>query len=351
MSLFLDLQYLQEISYRFEKFSKKENYLFNCRCWYCGDSKKDKNKARGFFYKHKDRLSYKCHNCDVGKSFANVLQEVDPEAYKRYRFAEYGQKKTDKKITAPLIIPALFNNEHEEKSLTDKFPFLVPLASLKRYGDIHEAWQYFNSRAIPQEYSHLFYYVEKSRHLNALSDKYTGKFKYDESRLILPMYMDGKLAGVLGRDLNPNSTLRYVILKLDDSFTDMVFGLDRINLAKPIRVTEGPIDSLFIRNCLAVNCLNLTRVEKYLPGIDPSTITLLFDNQPRHKEVLGAMEGAIAKGFKVCFWPSWIIQKDINDMIMKGGYTREELERVIDENSFAGLSAKAAFMIWRKKDE
>ena len=50
---------------------------------------------------------------------------------------------------------------------------------------------------------------------------------------------------------------KYLTIKFDDT-KQKVFGLDRINLQEHIYIVEGPIDSMFINNCLVAGGADLT---------------------------------------------------------------------------------------------
>ena len=63
MSIRIDIDYIINLSGQLDRFKKKGDYTFNCRCPICGDSKKNKYKARGYVYEKKEALFFKCHNC------------------------------------------------------------------------------------------------------------------------------------------------------------------------------------------------------------------------------------------------------------------------------------------------
>lgn len=63
MSLFVDKKFVSLIGLKLEKFKQKGDYLWNFRAPCCGDSKKSKVKTRGYFYRKKDGIFYRCHNC------------------------------------------------------------------------------------------------------------------------------------------------------------------------------------------------------------------------------------------------------------------------------------------------
>ena len=51
-----------------------------------------------------------------------------------------------------------------------------------------------------------------------------------------------------------NEQPKYLTIKFDEN-KQKVFGLDNINLQEHIYIVEGPIDSMFIDNCLATAVL------------------------------------------------------------------------------------------------
>jgi transcription elongation factor Elf1 len=89
MSSYIDIKYLNIISPQLQKFKKKGDNLWNFRCPYCGDSQKNKTKARGFVYQKKNDLFFKCHNCDVGTTVGKLIEYLDSKTYKDYIMERY----------------------------------------------------------------------------------------------------------------------------------------------------------------------------------------------------------------------------------------------------------------------
>ena len=104
---------------------------------------------------------------------------------------------------------------------------------------------------------------------------------------------------------------------------------------------EGPIDSLFIQNCIAVAQSDL-RVPQY-----KDKAVLVSDNEPRNKEVIKQLEKAIDDNYRVVVWPDYVRQKDINDMILSG-LDAVEIAEIISKNTFQGLSAKIKLQKWKR---
>jgi hypothetical protein len=56
------------------------------------------------------------------------------------------------------------------------------------------------------------------------------------------------------------------------------------------------------------------------------------------------MEKVIKSGFKICIWPSDVPGKDINEMYLAG----VNPEKIIEENTYSGLTAELKLASWRK---
>ena len=117
------------------------------------------------------------------------------------------------------------------------------------------------------------------------------------------------------------------------------FGLDRVDKSKPILVVEGPLDSLFLDNCVAMAGADFNNFE--------GDLIIIFDNEPRNKEICKQIEKTISQGRKIVIWPDTVKEKDINDMIL-AGYTKEQIQQIITESTFQAASASLRFAEWRK---
>jgi hypothetical protein len=105
---------------------------------------------------------------------------------------------------------------------------------------------------------------------------------------------------------------------------------------------------LFLDNCIAVGGADFTKplmIEGRL--IQNGELTVIFDNEPRNKELLKQIEKEIKKGRKVVLWPDSMKYKDINDMIV-AGYTKDKIQEIITDNTFLGPAAQVRFSEWRK---
>jgi hypothetical protein len=124
-----------------------------------------------------------------------------------------------------------------------------------------------------------------------------------------------------------------------DEEAPKVYGLETIDKKSPIYVVEGPFDSTFINNSVA-----LCGSDGDLGYLEGSDIILVYDNEPRNREIVGRIERCIDRNQKVVIWPNGIIEKDINDMIIAG----HDVMSMIESNTYSGLEAKVKFNIWKK---
>jgi hypothetical protein len=157
--------------------------------------------------------------------------------------------------------------------------------------------------------------------------------------LVLPFIDEkGNMFGFTGRAFDPNS-LRYLTIMIDED-KPKIFGLNEIDFHKQYYVVEGPIDSLFIRNAVAM--AGADGNSKGLENIENAVY--VFDNEPRNGEIVKRMERVLERGNKVVIWPESIIDKDINDMFVSG----LDPQAIIDSNIYSGLEGKLKLSYWRK---
>jgi hypothetical protein len=277
-----------------------------------------------------------CHNCGVSTTFYNFLKQVDPNLLQEYQLERYKNGETG-------------NNNYpkpefeEAKQSVPVFRQKIPLESIDSLPEEHFAKTYVRSRQIPESfYSQLYFAPDFRKFVKELGIEKEG-LKEDDPRLVIPFYDENKnLVAFQGRALG-ESKLRYITLKLHDD-NSKVFGLDRIDQDKLVYVLEGPIDSLFLDNAVATADSNLESITNVL---DKSKVALVFDNEPRNKEIVKKMEKAIDEHFNVVIWPPMIEKKDINDMVLDG-FSPDEIQDIIDNNTFVNLRAKMEFVNWKK---
>ena len=319
---FIDVKYINLISSRLIKFKRVKANLYNFRCPICGDSQKNKNKTRGYLYSMKADVNYKCHNCGISMTFSNFLKKVDPVVHKQYVFERFKDGSTGRNTVV-----------EDPKFEFDKPVFKTKIA-LPKCSEVDDGRSYLESRKIDPS---KFFYAEKFKEfVNTLKPTFSDT-TYEESRVIIPLYYEKNLIGIQGRSLNSKS-IKYITVMIDEN-APKIYGLDNVRRDAPVYVTEGPFDSTFIRNSIAM-CGADADVDRW--GIsDPIWI---YDNEPRNREILSRISRTIEMGQKVVIWPSTINEKDINDMVLSG----LDVQSVIESNIYSGLEAKLKFTTWKK---
>ena len=332
MSSYIDLKFINDVSSRLVQFKKKGDYLFNFRCPHCGDSKKSKTKARAFFYRVKNDMFFKCHNCGVGQNLANFIKFVDPKLYDQYLLERY-------KRSAPSTPKPSF--DFDFKPVFEDDTILSKYKKISELKPEHPAYRYILNRKIPNEHFDKFYLVDKFYELVKKVKKDNFTIKDDHPRLVIPFYdATGKLFAFQGRAFG-NEQPKYVTVKLDEN-KKKVYGLERLNFQKHIYIVEGPIDSLFIDNCLAAGGADL-----FIDRFNPQQVTYIFDNEPRNKEIVDRMYKVIEKDYNLVVWPEDMRHKDINDMIL-AGLDKIEISDIISTNTCDKLTALTKLNNWKK---
>ena len=320
----VDSKFIGLISPRLQKFKKIKSDLYNFRCPICGDSQKNKNKARGYIYQVKNNTNFKCHNCGSSLSFGNLLKKVDPQLHKQYVLEKFKEGHAGGR-----------NFVVEEPKFEFKKPVFKQKLNLPRASEVPIAKQYLTQRGL--EPSNFFFAAKFKEWVN--TQKYTfHDITKDESRIIIPMHdEDRNIIGFQGRSLGPNN-VKYITVMLDEN-APKIYGLDKINTQKPIYILEGPFDSTFVENAVAM-CGSDIDIRTF----GWSDYIWVFDNEPRNREIVNRISKVIDRGDKVVIWPRNIIQKDVNDMINSG----QNITQVLESNVYSGLQAKIKFNNWKK---
>ncbi len=318
----IDSKYINLVSSRLQRFKRVKADLYNFRCPICGDSQKNKSKTRGYLYAIKANVNYKCHNCGASMSLNNFIKQIDPVIAKQYAFEKFKDGHTGRNFVT------------EEPTFNFEAPKFKKKLDLPKASTVPIAKLYLEKRKLNPT---KFYYADKFKAwTNSLKETFEN-VDYDEPRIIIPLYYKDDLVGFQGRSLGPNK-VKYITVMINDN-APKIYGLDEIKKESPVYITEGPFDSSFIKNSIAM-CGADADVYKW--GVsDPVWI---YDNEPRNNEIVKRISNTISKGDKVVIWPSNINEKDINDMVLSG----HNVQELIESNIYNGLEANLKFNIWKR---
>jgi len=329
---YVEDKYIRFLNTRLDKFKNVKSGLYNFRCPYCGDSQKHRNKARGYFFLKKSEYIFKCHNCGMGRSLGNFLKDQAPDLHDQFILEKYRAGATGKGRHTP-----------NPKYKSAKPNFISKVADLESIADLnkkHAAREYLEKRQIPQEKLSSLYYTDRFK--TWINSKKPGTFKSlqnDRGRIIIPLIdEDGNWFGVQGRSLLPNTTMRYITIIFNED-KQKVFGLNNVKKDKPIHIVEGPFDSLFLENSVAMVGSDFNP-----RSFDWSDYIWVYDNEPRNRQIVERISNTIDRGDKVVIWPQQVTKKDINDMILVG----HNPQKIIETNTYQGIQAKIKLTEWKR---
>ena len=318
----VDSKFIGLVSSRLQKFKRIKPDLYNFRCPICGDSQKNKSKTRGYLYSVKADMNFRCHNCGASMTLSNFLKEIDPVIHKQYVFERFKTNSTGRGTVV------------EEPTFKFEEPKFKTKLSLPPCSEVQRGREYLESRRLDPE---RFYWAEDfAGFVNSIKPTF-GSNVPKESRIIIPLYYNKKLVGIQGRSVDPSPVKYITTIFYDDA--PKIYGLDQIRGGAPVFVTEGPFDSTFIRNSIAM-CGADADINRW--GI--SDAVWIYDNEPRNAEIVKRIQTAISSKQTVVIWPSNVPEKDINDMVMSG----HDVQKIVEENIYSGLEATIKFNNWKK---
>lgn len=343
--LYIDVKYANMLSSLLRNYKHKTDYLWNFACPVCGDSSRTKTKARGYIYRVNTALFVKCHNCGYGSNLGNLIKRLDSSLYEQYVFENYregGAPHTPHKSTS-VAVPDIFKQKSVKPiDLVDSI--LDPLKPLSKMKEEHPAVQYVLNRKLPRSSLDLLYFAPHfMRFVNTLHPNKFPSVDGDHPRLIIPFFnTHGKCIALQARAFG-KETPKYYTIKVDEE-CEKIYGLDRVDYSQPIYVVEGPLDSLFLDNAIAVSgsSFNTPTIEKL-----KAVAVIVYDNEPRSPTIVKLIDQTIKQGFKICLWPSSIEEKDINEMIL-AGHTSQSLINIIKANTYSGVEAQLQLSFWKK---
>jgi transcription elongation factor Elf1 len=318
----IDSKYIGLVSARLQKFKRVKADLYNFRCPICGDSQRYKNKARGYIYAVKNNTNFKCHNCGASMSLNNFLKKLDTTLHKKYSIEKFKEGHTGRNFVA------------DEPEFVFEKPKFIAKLDLPLCSEVETAKKYLEGRAIDPS---KFYFAEKFKSFaNTFQEVFTST-SHEESRIIIPLFYNQNLIGFQGRAIGPNR-VKYITVMLDDH-APKIYGYDTIDSGLPVYVVEGPLDSTFIDNSVA-----LCGADGDLSCLKGNDLIYVYDNEPRNREIVDRIDKCISRGESVVIWPSGIVEKDINDMVLAG----HDINGMLKSNTYSGLEAKVKFTEWKK---
>tara|TARA_B100000524_G_C23603555_1_gene353509 strand:- start:63 stop:893 length:831 start_codon:yes stop_codon:yes gene_type:complete len=274
-------------------------------------------------YVVKNNTNFKCHNCGASLSLNNFIKKLDTTLHKQYTLEKFKEGHTGRSFVV------------DEPEFKFKKPVFKKKLNLPKASENFTAKKYLEARKLNPE---KFYFTDKFKEwTNTKKQTFDSTYR-DEPRIIIPMYDKGKnLIGFQGRSLTHNS-VKYITVMLNDE-APKLYGLETIDEEKPIYIVEGPFDSTFVENSVAM-CGSDVDIRSFGWGDH----IWVLDNEPRNREIVNRIAKLIDRGEKVVIWGNNIVEKDINDMVLAG----HDVMSMIKSNTYSGLEAQVKFNIWKK---
>jgi hypothetical protein len=338
--MWIETKYISMLAGTLLNLVRKGTGVWNFRCPFCGDSQKSASKARGYLIQDKNSVYSMCHNCGESHKFPRFLQLVNPALHQEYSF-EVFQGRRDIVVTDPVPPKEIEPSE------------LSQLSKISLLASDHPAVTYLDARLIPKQCHSKLYYADNFYKFcrNYFSDKYQSNYK--ERRIVFPLInRHQKLIGFQGRAIVPTE-LRYITALLSPT-NPKIFGLDTVDFNRANYCLEGPFDALFVPNSIAVLGVAADSQLRQA-GLPTGLTTIVYDNEPRNKDVCRNILKAIANGYRVVIWPKKIREKDVNDMIARcvaDGVSVDQatdyITTVIKSNIYQGMEAEIKFNEWKR---
>lgn len=351
--------YIEEAMSYYDNFHRHySDGTMHCKCHICGDSKKRDSASRLNAQNYDGTWFIKCYNCGYSGNWISYLRDYHPSIFnvcmdelkfgkiKELKNRSEGIKKVkeEKKEEPPLEVPV----EKEEVRKGIIFP-----PTVYRVSDIQETHpivKYVKGRKLPRSSWDKLFFTADFRSLVCMHKEMgEGYSNYKEPRLVIPIYDEnGIMVGYQGRALKKeDESIKYMTIKVDDNASKL-YGLERVDPTKTIFVLEGPLDSLFLSNAIAMTGGSLS-LDK-MPF--PEKRVYVLDIERRHQDTHSRLSNLISMGEKVvlfdkCEWEG----KDINDLLLKNDVTIEEVEEYMHNNIVSGWDARVRFDNWSNTNE
>ncbi len=344
--LFLQKKYVNILGSNMDRFHWDRENLACCRCPICGDSSKKKTKTRFYFIEADKGWRVFCHNCQYSNAFLYFLKQQNYPLYVAYiedllRFQSTSNsvsKEVERKDD-----PVARIEEPTGFSIDNLNEYCTNLADLL---DVHPAKKYLRARQVPEDQLCRFWWTSKFKDLAvAFNPENYLLSKFDTERIVIPFLNKSgdQVFALQGRTIDPNSSMRYVTLKSKNHETwQKIFGLEKLDRSQTHYILEGPIDSVFLKNAVAMAGLKST----IDVNLDNENTVYVFDNQPRNLDVINSMSRTIKQGKKIVIFPTSITGKDINEMVLKDGMSPSEIQDLLETHTYRDLTAFMKFSQW-----
>lgn len=305
---------------------RKSQGIYNAECCVCNEGKKSGRSRRLFYFP--DKRYFYCHNCCKSWKEMEWLQLVCNK--------NYTQIIADTKNFYTEIQPTIFNDtqpiieEQPEKDLPDNCIDLEDLQQIEFYSKnskTHKTVLHAREYCISRR---LFTSVNRCKHYYvSINDK------THHNRLVIPFYNNqNKVECYQTRALFDNQFPKY-ITKVGEK---CLYGENTLDNNVPyIFIFEGPIDSMFVKNGVAMAGTDLSnKQQSFIDSCIGFEKIFVYDNDTDNKQLARKINNKLKQNQKVFIWPEKFSKfKDINEVCCKLKIDEFNWKFIVD-NSFSG---------------
>lgn len=320
----LNQEFLIETFYSYCKrpIHKKYQNVYNAECPVCKEGKSTGRSRRLFYFPAKQYFF--CHNCSKSWQPFEWVKEVTtltvPEILRRSREKAGDGIAVYKKPVEikPIVVADLPDDSID---LTDSTQV-----------------EFFNNNKFVKLALEC---IEKRKLLTAVNT--CKKFyisltdRVHKNRLVIPFVNNNQVVCYQTRALTPNQTPKY-LTKFGEK---ELFGLSNIDSSIPyVFVFEGPIDSMFVKNGVALASLSPTEKQlQQLTNLIGYELIYVLDNDKNNKQTARKLDKFIKEGKRIFTWPKQVQKfKDFNEICTTLNINEISWKFVVD-NSAKGNEA------------
>lgn len=287
----------------------RSNYI-NGECPVCGEGE-SRGKKKRFFYFLNDDYMY-CHNCNLSWTPYWWIKEVTGMSFKEIKADIFNYTGEDIQFELMQIRSDDTEKEFELPDLPGECVNLRNPQQMKFYNDnfiVKKAKKYCEDRR-------LFTAINAPKHLYVCI-----KDNYHNNRLVIPYMEDNnKIGCYVSRSLLDNDKRAKYLIKFNSD--KPIFNFNKIDESYPyIFLFEGQIDSMFVKNGVAISGIHLTnKQEKLIDSYFPFHKRIwVFDNYRNEgSEVRKKIVEKLKSGETVFLYDDEFSNfKDLNDFCTK----------------------------------
>jgi hypothetical protein len=279
----------------------------NFACPFCGDSEKDHRKKRGNFYFATN--SYKCYNdgCGIKTDLTGIIQKfaikyslsIPDTIIKSPEFVHKAAPKRKGSLIEIFISKGIGKHLLKLDDIVKRFS-LIPCKDAPLDSPIWEFVQYRQITKLPLFEQSCYYDSREDKiylfNLDARSNRILGFsarkiIETDGPKYLIKNYSEFKKTGLISKKLSDD-----IIIDIDT--LNNYYNVMNVNFSKPIIITEGQIDAMFLRNSMAST--GVTKINLLLDNILTKENALVFfdnDKAGRNQSIT-----LIKKGYRVFMW-------------------------------------------------